>query len=90
MEEEDLLSDSDSDTGLQNGAARGLPLLPTHRPPKTAIAKTENQIRLGNVWDESEELFDIGDDEDEDEHIGRRSDDTLRPSGVKISITAPS
>jgi hypothetical protein len=76
---------------MPNSGIRGVPLLPTHRqPPKSAASKTPSQIRLGNVWDESEELFEIG--EDEDDGRERRSDDTLRASqagGVKITVTSP-
>ncbi|GJJ06397.1 hypothetical protein Clacol_000588 [Clathrus columnatus] len=62
-EEDVLLSDSDSETGIMlGGNARGLPILPTYMPK--APRKPQSQVRLGNVWDESEELFGIGDDED--------------------------
>ena len=78
---------------MTTGGIRGLPLLPTHRPsPKSAVSKTPSRIRLGNVWDESEELFEIG-EEEEESHDDRRSDDTLRASQtgrVKITITSPS
>ncbi|KAF8578022.1 hypothetical protein K439DRAFT_1648899 [Ramaria rubella] len=90
-EEDGLLSDSDSELGIDNRSTRGVPLLPTHRPSKSAASKTPNHIRLGDVWDESEELFEIGEDEDE-EHVDRRSDDTLRPpqaDGVKATATSP-
>jgi hypothetical protein len=70
-----------------------VPLLPTHRPPaKSSASKSPSQHRLRNVWDESEELFEIGEDDDE-VHSDRRSDDTLRASqagGVKITVTSPS
>lgn len=90
-EDSELVSDSDSESGVTNGGIRGASLLPTLRPPpKSPVSKTPGRIRLGNVWDESEELFGIG--EEEDGHDGR-SDDTLRASHtgrVKITVTSPS
>jgi hypothetical protein len=99
-EEDELLSDSESELDGNDGAGRGVPLLPTHQLTKSPANKTPGQIRLGDVWDEREELFEIGDDEDEENAGARHSDDTVRlnddtprasqAGGVKITVTAPS
>lgn len=89
QEEDMLLSDSESESG--NTGGRGFPLLPTYMP-KTP-PKPQSQIRLGNVWDESEELFEIGDDEEE--QVNNRttqpqSDTHTSYSNVKVIVTPPS
>lgn len=83
-----LLSDSDSDSG--NTSGRGFPLLPTYIP-KTP-PKPQSQIRLGDVWDESEELFGIGDDDDEqfNRTTQPQSDTHTSYSNVKVIVTPPS
>jgi len=91
-EEEELFSDSDAeDTYQTSGPARGLPLLPTHHPIKPSGQKSQNQMRMANVWDESEELFGIGDDEMDD--LVRPSTETVRAGtmpSVKVFVTPPS
>ena len=52
----------------------GTMLLPTHHEPvRPTTNKDTGRIRLGDVWDEREELFGIGDSDSEDEgHAGPR------------------
>lgn len=92
QEEDVLLSDSDSEAGTTLGdGARGLPLLPTYMPKKPS--KPRSQIRLGDVWDESEEMFGIGDDDDELEESRQTPGATnVQPSypNVKVIVTPPS
>jgi len=91
-EEEELFSDSDTENYASSAPARGLPLLPTHNPVKPSTPKAQNHIRLGNVWDESEELFGIGEDELDD--LDRPSTDTVRAGtrtpAVKVVVSPPS
>ena len=49
-------------------------LLPTHHEPvRPTTNKDTGRIRLGDVWDEREELFGTGDSDSEDEgHAGPR------------------
>lgn len=73
-------------------------LLPTHhtRSGDTDAGKSSNKegrIRLGDVWDEREELFGIGDSEDEDNFLDRPRRSTGLPSpaqtaGPKIVVTS--
>ncbi|KAH9951547.1 hypothetical protein B0H21DRAFT_775754 [Amylocystis lapponica] len=74
-------------------------LLPTHYQPtpsqngskngRGAAPKADNgRIRLTDVWDEREELFDIGGDSDDDEHEGRPTHAAGPPLGTpKIVVT---
>ncbi|KAF8513147.1 hypothetical protein BU17DRAFT_53464 [Hysterangium stoloniferum] len=88
VDEEDLFSDSDPEE-----VSRGLHLLSTstHRPSKSAASNTP--VHVNHVWDESDALFDIGEEDEEEtetETGGRQSDDTLRGTpGVKVVITPP-
>ncbi|CCL99091.1 uncharacterized protein FIBRA_01105 [Fibroporia radiculosa] len=67
LNEDVILSDDDDDDAMQ--------LLPSHYIPhsprntqKGANAKTgAGMVRLGDVWDEGEEIFGLGDESDEEE-----------------------
>ncbi|EPQ57201.1 hypothetical protein GLOTRDRAFT_38655 [Gloeophyllum trabeum ATCC 11539] len=61
-DEEALISDSEED--------RAEPLLPTHNP--AAGKSATGKIRLEDVWDEREDVFDVGEDSD-DEQGGSRA-----------------
>jgi len=82
VDEEEIFSDSDSEA-----SPRHVPLLPTHRPVKPTAPKLQNHIRLNNVWDESDELFNIGEEDDDD--LPRQSNDTIRAASVKVIVTPP-
>ena len=59
--EEELSDEEDLEAGAQ--------LLPTHTSPTTTRDVTKGSVkgsRLANVWDEGEELFDIGEESEED------------------------
>jgi hypothetical protein len=81
--EDEMYSDTEDDDPL-----RGTQLLPTHTrrglkaPPKSADS-------LSDVWDEREELFGIGDDEDDDDLESRGAGAPPRTPVPKITITQP-
>lgn len=75
----------------------GTQLLPTHylpstsRSPKDSRAKKTDvgRIHLGDVWDEREELFDIGDDsEPEDDSVSHTPRTASVPPAPKIVVTS--
>ncbi|KAI0085184.1 hypothetical protein BDY19DRAFT_459789 [Irpex rosettiformis] len=63
--DEVLLSDEDDDEDLEAGTQLLL-TRPTPNNVKPTSTKTMPKYRLANVWDEGEELFDIGEDSDEE------------------------
>ncbi|KZT66377.1 hypothetical protein DAEQUDRAFT_695705 [Daedalea quercina L-15889] len=71
------------------------PLLPSHyqagssrNASKNGTAKTDaSKVRLDNVWDEGEELFDIGDDNTEDEEPQTAKSSGTPSSTPKIVVT---
>ncbi|KAI5116573.1 hypothetical protein M0805_006730 [Coniferiporia weirii] len=78
---------------------RGTMLLPTHYPrsPVEAVGASKSnkggRIRLDNVWDEREELFGIGDSDDEEAmsptlHISSPSPPPPQRAGPKIVVTS--
>lgn len=93
LDPDDLVSSSDDEDDTQ-----GTMLLPTHhtRSGDTDAGKSSNKegrIRLGDVWDEREELFGIGGSDDEDDFLDhpRRSTGTPSPAqtaGPKIVVTS--
>ena len=94
LDPDELISSSEDEEDMM-----GTMLLPTHhtRPGGTNAAKTssnkEGRIRLGDVWDEREELFGIGDSDDEDDLLGRprASPGLASPAhtvGPKIVVTS--
>ncbi|OAX39123.1 hypothetical protein K503DRAFT_769797 [Rhizopogon vinicolor AM-OR11-026] len=88
--EADEISDADES---DDGGPSETQLLPLYTSHPTAPSKSKpTKVNLGDVWDEREELFGVGDDSDEDEdtHTPRpqyeRSEDTPLPP-PKIVIT---
>ncbi|KAI0339809.1 hypothetical protein BDW22DRAFT_1360828 [Trametopsis cervina] len=59
--DEDILSDDEEDD-----LEAGTQLLPTQSRPDATSAKAAPKSRLADVWDEGEELFDIGGDSDDE------------------------
>lgn len=71
-------------------------LLPSHYPPSSSrgvpkVPSTPKSnagvVRLGDVWDEGEELFGIGDDSDEEEGSSHGHAPASKPSTPKIVVT---
>ena len=58
----------------------GVQLLPSH-----SIYRTKSKTRLADVWDEREELFGIGDDEEESGHEQSTSQPQPQPPHIVIS-----
>ena len=86
----------DEDDDFEAGTA----LLPTHvdnttrTPPSKPAPKSANS-RIGDVWDVREELFNIGDSDDEEEHQPAtssyhhsQSETGSLPSTPKIIVTS--
>jgi len=82
----DLEDDEDGPLGTQ--------LLPTHHSPAAAPKSAQKSARLTNVWDEREELFGIGDDEDDEDaatpgsQVGPPPSQPATPNVPKIFVTA--
>lgn len=82
----DLEDDEDDLSGTQ--------LLPVHNYPAAAPKGAQKSVRLTNVWDEREELFGIGDDEDDDPvptpggRAGPPPSQPATPNVPKIFVTA--
>ena len=70
-------------------------LLPLHNPAHTAVsprsAKSprppQKATRLSDVWDEREELFDIGEESDEEDELPRSRADAPPPVPPKIVVS---
>ncbi|KAF8894091.1 hypothetical protein BD779DRAFT_1505213 [Infundibulicybe gibba] len=73
------LSDSDDDDDATQ-------LLPLHTTTSTSKAGNNKTRHLTNVWDEREEVFDIGTDSDDEEAAPSQSHSSQVP---KISVIAP-
>ncbi|KAI0259267.1 hypothetical protein BC834DRAFT_907250 [Gloeopeniophorella convolvens] len=61
------------DEDAEDEVERATPLLPLHAKPPAAPGKGRaraGSIALADVWDEREELFGVGDDDEEDERAG--------------------
>jgi len=91
--------DTESISDEEEDDEYGTQLLPTHQEPSRNtsgnVSKTNaKQPRLADVWDEREELFDIGGDSDEEDGPSRPSrplnnhGDITPPEGPKIIITS--
>ncbi|KAI0075749.1 hypothetical protein K474DRAFT_1646117 [Panus rudis PR-1116 ss-1] len=59
--------DTDSLSESEDDLESGMQLLPTHSDTRIKpSSKAPKSVRLADVWDEREDLFDIGDDSDEE------------------------
>lgn len=74
-EGEDSPSDEEAGLPMYQQASPARVTKPTETPasplPTPGGRKEPKKVRLGNVWDSREELFSLGDDDEEDEDYER-------------------
>jgi len=96
--------DEITDSDLEDDEASGTMLLPTHhdrsalgqgKGKTAAFSRDEGRIRLGDVWDEREEIFGIGDESDDEDGRKAHGSSSARdvnspppPAGPKIVVTS--
>jgi hypothetical protein len=86
--ETDAISDADESDDEGTSGTQLLPLYTSHPP---ALSKSKpTKVNLGDVWDEREQLFGVGDDSDDDEgtHTPRQQRDTTPLPPPKIVVTS--
>ncbi|CDO69211.1 hypothetical protein BN946_scf185042.g113 [Trametes cinnabarina] len=81
----DGLSEDEQDSDVD--ATQLLPLYHEPRRPSkpNRAGAARKAVRIADVWDEREELFDIGDESDEDEEAGSRGGPPPPPPKIVVS-----
>jgi hypothetical protein len=76
----DAMSDEEEEYDLEAGGSQHPLNITQGRQSKASHASKSSAgpIRLGDVWDEREELFDIGDSDDDEEEEEHLPDDNRR------------
>jgi len=85
-----ISNDLDSQSESEDEDDQGTTLLPLHNSRSQTVTSKINtkprNVRIGNVWDEREEIFGVGDSDDEDAGV-RLTPSPREPIGPKIIIT---